>query len=400
MTRILFVDADEHTLNCYRDIVAPLREEWEAHFAASGKQAVTLLKSTRFDVVISALILPDGSGADLLEGTRKLQPHAARLILSAYSSVNEVLQVARSAHQILIKPFETQELMETLQRATKLRDILDNESVRNLISSVDTLPVLPDVYLQIMEELRSKEPSMKRIGTIVESDIGLSATILRLVNSPYFGFMRKIKSPSQGISLLGTDTLNGLVLSTGLMKQIDVNKYSSTILSGVWKHSFRTACYARQIAKMEHGETSFVEACFNGGLLHDVGKIILAESAGAEYQTVLQLVEKTGHPLWRMENGVFKVNHGDVGAYLLGLWGVDQGSVEAVWRHHRLERLEDQGFTPAAVVHVANYIDNTSRLGESGHGVDPICSAWLEKNDLTEHVELWQESCLGLNDNK
>lgn len=188
--KILFVDDEKAVLDGFRTMMHSKRKEWKSSFAISGADGVELLEDTSFDVVVSDMRMPGMDGADFLAKVAERQPGAIRIILSGYSDMPILLKSAKVAHQFLTKPCSSEQIIDTIQRVMDMSAILRNEEVRNVVGRLDALPVMPDIFVRITKELESSEPDLKYIGKMVERDVGISATLMKVVNSSFFGFLK------------------------------------------------------------------------------------------------------------------------------------------------------------------------------------------------------------------
>ena len=111
-----------------------------------------------------------------------------------------------------------------MTRACDLRVLLGEDSIKRIVSSMDSIPSFPSLYAEIIEELHSANASIQKLGEIVSKDMGMTAKILQLVNSAFFGLRRHVSSPSQAVSLLGLDTIKSLVLSVHIFTELDSNR--------------------------------------------------------------------------------------------------------------------------------------------------------------------------------
>jgi HD-like signal output (HDOD) protein len=143
---------------------------------------------------------------------------------------------------------------------------------------MQTLPSLPRLYTQIMKAVRSPEVSINSIGEIISQDVGMTARLLQLVNSAFFGLRQRVSSPSAAVTLLGLDTVKALVLTAEVFSQFDELSLWRTSLGHLWTHSLTVGRYARQIAQKENQERQLANEAFMAGLLHDCGKLVLAAS--------------------------------------------------------------------------------------------------------------------------
>ena len=140
--------------------------------------------------------------------------------------------------------------------------------------------------------------------------------------------------PAQAVNLLGLDTLNSLVLAVEVFSSFDPKKISARVLTRIWQHSVQTGTLARALAQEEAFDKNAIDDAAMAGLLHDLGKLILMDNFPEAYTQVLTAVRETGSQVHMAEHDIFSVSHAEVGAYLLGLWGLPQSIVEAVAFHH------------------------------------------------------------------
>ena len=291
---ILFVDDEQSVLDGFRTIVHSMRKEWKCWFALSGAEGLELIKREPFAVVIADMRMPGMDGADFLKEVENIQPGTIRMILSGYSEMQALLKSVKHAHQFLSKPCSSDKIIETIRRVTELAHILNDESVRTIVARLDALPAIPDLYVKISHELESSEPDLKRIGGLVERDVGMSATLMKVVNSSFFGFYENISSPTRAVTLLGTEAVKGLILGVHLLEKIDLSILAGYSVEKLWKHTLQAGYFAKAIAKLETSDESFIESCFIAGMLHDVGKLVFVTQMDPLYRPVLELARQIG----------------------------------------------------------------------------------------------------------
>ncbi len=192
--RVLFVDDEPKILEGLRRMLRPLRNEWEMSFVNSGQEALDILAQQPFDVIVTDMRMPAMNGAELLHEVRKRYPHMVRFVLSGQASQETMLRSIGPMHQYLSKPCDSGILKSTLTRSCQLRSILSNEKLHNLVSRIDWLPSLPSLYIEMVEELQKPEASTKILGKLISKDIAMSAKILQLVNSAFFGVRQHISN--------------------------------------------------------------------------------------------------------------------------------------------------------------------------------------------------------------
>jgi len=394
--RILFVDDEPQLLGGLRRMLWDRRADWDMHFAEGGPAALAFLENHPVDMVVSDVRMPGMDGPEFLEIVRQRWPGTVRMILSGHSDRDFVFRSIKPAHQFLSKPCPPEVLKTSIDRVLRLGGIFTDERLRETVARIDSLPVLPAVFTELTAELRSPNASVRAIAGILSRDVGLTAGILKLVNSSFFGIPRRIASTEQAITLLGLETVRSLVLSHSLFSCFDASRHSGFDLNLLWEHSLSTARCAKLLAAMEDGDKCDGDVCFMAGLVHDMGKLVFAAMSPDEYATVLATARSQNITLWEAEMAVLGVSHAEIGAYLLGLWGFDEAVVLGVARHHEPERAGDAQPLPVTLVHAANALEHELVVINRPYAPHPLHMEMLSALGLAGRVEAWREACRSL----
>jgi HD-like signal output (HDOD) protein/CheY-like chemotaxis protein len=391
MNTLLFVDDEPRVLQGLQRQLRAMRQEWEMHFVESGGQALDYMAAHPVDIIVSDMMMPRMDGSQLLGEVLKRHPQTVRIVLSGHAERESVLRLVGPAHQYLSKPCDADELRKAIVRAFALRDLLGNERLKQLTTRIKNLPSLPALQNQLTEELRKDSPDMEHIGAIVSRDIGMTAKILQLVNSAFFGLAQPVNSPADAAVYLGLNTLRSLVLSMGIFSQYDQHASRFFSLEALAQHSWITGAMARKVAQSERLDFKVVEQCFLAGLLHDTGQLVLAFGLPEEYAGVIARARSESLPLWQVEQECFGATHADVGAYLLALWGLPNPIIEAVAVHHHPARCVVPEFSPAVAVHVADIFAH--EFSKSGEPLLLLDTAYLTRIGCAERIETWRDQC-------
>jgi len=391
MKRILFVDDESLVLQGLQRMLRSMRGEWEMEFVDGGAKALERMAQQPFDVVVSDMCMPGMNGAELQNEVMKRFPKTVRLILSGHADKELILKCVGSTHQYLSKPCDAETLKMTVLRASSVEATLQNETLQKLVAQMDRLPSIPTLYTEIIQVLRHPETTIDEVGEIISRDIGMTAKILKLVNSAFFGLGREISTPAEAATYLGLDTIRSLVLSINAFSQFGPLKVEGFSLNALSDHSLQTASAAKALASEEGVDRKIVDEAFVAGMLHDTGKLVLAINFPEEFNTALREARQQNLTLAESEKQIFGADHADVGGYLLGLWGLPVPVVEAIALHHSPGRAVEKTFSPLTAVHVANVlVQERSEAAEMKPA--EIDFEYLADLGLSERLDQWRES--------
>lgn len=390
--RILFVDDDPNILAGIRRVLRPLRDDFDLQFTGSGREALAVMAGAEFDAVVSDMRMPGMDGADFLKKVQSLYPCTIRIMLTGQADEDAILRTVGVVHQFLEKPSDPEMLKSVLLRASVLHTLIADEKLKEIISGIESLPSLPEVYARLQRALIRSDVSVADVAAIIEEDMAMSAKVLQLVNSAFFGLFQQVESPARAVGLLGLETIKGIVLGMHIFSEI---KSESKLfsLNKLWAHSMAVGACAKQIALAETNNKAIIDHSFIAGILHDVGKLIFASKMSESYDRVVALARQQEVSLYDAEKEILHAGHDAVGAYLIGLWGLPGPVVEAIGFHHRLTEYPDNSFNPVLAVHAANAIYYEQRpddiLGASAH----LDYEYLEKLGFAERIEVWRKIC-------
>lgn len=391
---ILFVDEEKFVHKALKRSFRKMRQEWDMRFAAGPSDALEILENEPIEVIVTETVFQNQSGLDFLELVREGHPHSARIILSGYSGQDVVLKSVDLAHQYLAKPCEDEDLKTTISRAFMIKKLLNHQGLKEIVSRIDSLPTLPATYIELVEELKSEDASIERIGDIISKDIGLTAKILKMVNSSFFGLRQQITTPAKAVSMLGLDLVKAMALSSGTFDKFKHLKVPGFSLEQMWEHAMLTSTFAKIIAQAGGLDRREADTAFLAGLLHDIGKLLIAAHLPDSFAVINKLAEKISVPIFEAEEKVIGTNHSCIGAYLLGLWGLPQAIFDATAFHHSHHNWPDAKLNPAAIIHIANAL---AECGEDIHQprgiIDGLDYEYLEKADLLASLIHWKAAC-------
>lgn len=255
--------------------------------------------------------------------------------------------------------------------------------LKKIIMDTKTLPTLPGVINKLNTLSENEKSSVQEMAKIVSSDSVLSARILRLANSPSYGFYR-VSTISNAMILLGVNVVKSLALSSSIFEIMEKNSV------GLWEHSLAVGVAANIIArKLSLPEC---EEIATAALLHDIGKVIISLKCSEAETAIRKIIRDQEIYMQEAEQQVLDTDHAEVGAWLSKSWFLPDKLSEPISFHHDVGRSENHRIK-TSVVHIADVIIKASGFGSSGDSYVPKIQkvAWdclkLDEQILAEIVE-------------
>lgn len=356
MVNILFVDDDQSILNSMERLLFDVEEDWDFQFAASGKEALELFYETPFDVVVSDMRMPEMNGAELLREIKDKYPKTIRFILSGYSDMKLILETVQTAEQFLAKPIEPDVLISTIKGAIMSNSIIANEELIEKVSRFEVLPAVPKIYSRLCGIMESPDVTIDEISEVIETDVIVTAKILKLVNSAFFGLRRTIEKVSDAITYLGFDVVKALVLSTELFNGEEFEARNKRIIEKINLESFERAKVASEFVVLTGGNDKKKKETYLIGLLCDVGKIVFVENEYDKYEDVMAKSKKEGITCCEAEKDIFGISHCELSAYLLSKWGFSSAVISNILLHHEMDNIEKEELSSAGNILISNML--------------------------------------------
>lgn len=248
-------------------------------------------------------------------------------------------------------------------------------SVSLLISKVKEIVSLPDIYQKLMEVIDNPLSSAADVADVIGCDPGLTARLLRIVNSAFYSFPSKIDTVSRGVTILGTKELCDLALATSVINMFDGALDGLVDMNLFWHHSMGCGIFARKLALLRHEPNA--ERFFVMGVLHDIGRLILLSHAPEIIRTAIMRASRSRNTLYVTEKQLLNFTHADVGAALLNAWKLPASHQEAVAFHHKPSKSR-RFKLEASIIHVADILATATTMGSSGNVLVPdlVPAAW------------------------
>lgn len=332
------------------------RPDWQLSFVRSEAQALAALSSTAFDALISVMGSSEVDGPRLLGKVREHHPHVVRLCLPGNMEDEAFLRAMPVTHQFLGSPCTAETVLEVIERACALRSILQNTSIRELIGKLKALPAAPKTFEALSAAIARPNAHTADITGIVSRDTALAIKTLQIVNTAFFRRASPIMSIQAAVTYVGLEMLKALALSASLFDALEESATAGRLLTHLQTLSLRRAHLARLLL----GESRLAEEAFTAALMLDIGQAVLALGDPLQFERMIASARQQSLPWHEVEPRFFGVAHPEVGACLLGLWGLPLELVETVAYHHRPACAQHAETRVLAAVHVADVLAASS----------------------------------------
>jgi HD-like signal output (HDOD) protein len=317
-----------------------------AEYVTTPGDAEERLDSGSYDLLITTIQDRHDPHASLIHRCDLQHRDTARLVISDDPKVRDRVP----AHLAIQHRLTGRDLQSGIQGALRWHGRLHHVKLAELVAGSRKLPSIPDVYLAVEKELNGPDPSMHRVGEIIQGDPALATTVLRVVNSATFGLRREVGDIIQAAAMLGEKTISSLVLAASMYstKAID-----GKLVTRMWRDALSVGNLARRFAADAGLGRSDVEESHLAGLIHDIGDIVLLQNWPAEFSAIDVKNRE------RSEVETFGATHADIGGFVATLWDLPAGVVDAITHHHTPSAgLHTEFISPVTAVHVARaYVD-------------------------------------------
>jgi putative nucleotidyltransferase with HDIG domain len=367
MKNILFVDDEQPVLDGLRSRLHRLHTKWSMEFVNSGAQAIERMQTRPYDVIVTDMRMPAMDGAKLLEIVSVRWPQAIRIVLSGYSELDQTARLVPLAHQYLSKPCQPQQLENVIDRCLLLHELLNQPRLREIVGRIRKLPSLPSIYVALQSIVRNDNVTLSEVAALVTADSALAARVLQIVNSAFFRLSRKISNIEQAVSYLGFQAIRNLALSVEIFSQWPAGACAGLDLKKLQQHAHTVAAAASAFT----AKTPLADDAMLAGLLHDIGYWILAQECPDDLCNAVELAVSTQIPLHCAETRIIGASHAEIGAYLLGIWGLPYPVVEAVAHHHQPARVAHSSFDVLAAIVIGQSFARTNDESAFGTQVPP-----------------------------
>lgn len=356
--KILFIDDQENILQSLKLSLRGKRTEWDMSFAQSGQEALSMFQQIWPDVVVTDMRMPNMDGGVVLKNIQKLKPDVGKIILSGYSDKETVFKNIQHANEYLSKPCKTSDLVEAINNTLKSNVMIENETIKKIVSEIETIPSSPEAYNNLISLLSKDDTTPEEIGKVISQDIALSTILMRIANCAFFNFPTPAQNITHAVKMMGQQTLLNITKASHLFENIGSLENPRFSINMLWDHSLRVAQFAKTIAYDAGLSESLHNDCFMAAMFHDIGKFIIASRMEREFSEIITLVEEEQCPVYSAERQILGTTHADIGAYLLARWGFSHSQISIIRTHHDESVVTAATPTPQMVLFIANCMDH------------------------------------------
>lgn len=362
MKRVLFVDDEPALLEALRRRLYRAMSKWEMTFVQNAALAIEQLHARPYDVIVTDMRMARMDGAQLLEIVSTMSPQTIRIVLSGYAEERQVMRLVPLAHRYVSKPCEPDRLEEVIERCLRLQGLLQEPRVRAIVGRIRQLPALPRVYARLRDVIAREDATTSQVAEVIASDSAVTAKVLHVVNSAFFRLARPITRVEQAVVHLGFSAIRNLTLSAEVFCAWAGAAGGEIEPEQLQEHARIVAAGACALAAGQ----PWAEDALLAGLLHDIGYWVLLQQCPQEVAQTIALARERALPLCEAERAVLDATHAEVGAYLLGLWGLPYPVLEAVAYHHNPMLAPHNEFDLLAAVAVSQAITTAATPPHDG----------------------------------
>ncbi len=393
LKNIIFVDDDMNITNGIKRSLRRERDKWRTFYAVSGREALQIMEQNQIDLIVTDMLMPDMRGDELLQQVSEYYPATVRIILSGYADEATLKNAMRVAHQYLSKPCSLELLKETIAQVFKIQSCIYNPLIINSLGDINQLPSLPSIYHELKQEISNPNSTSQSIADIFTHDIALSAKLLQLVNSSYFGLNRKVSNLVEAVNLIGITQVTSLVLNTFIKESFAVhNSKYSLYLDSISSNSLRTAALAKKISFAENQQEDRPDQAYLGALLHNMGLLIFMSKLPEKFDMLLTELEQSNTPVIELEKQIFGFTHAEAGAYVLGLWKIPPRVIESILLQFSPYETEYNGVNALTAVHVSATLlkPATPQINDRLFDMH-LDTAYLERIGKLDRLPTWEK---------
>jgi putative nucleotidyltransferase with HDIG domain len=390
--KILLVSHETEFSSLLAGNIAAAHPTWVVCLASGGKEGLELLSNGSFDLLVCDLQLPVLDGVAFLTIARESSPTTIRLAVGLPQKTDAMLKAYALAQQCFAKPCQNASLMKVIEGSLTKADQLRDQDLKKVLLYIDSFPAIPVVHRDLLAALGNSVAGLDGVADLIAKDPGLTSKILQVANSSFFGSQQKISSIMESVALLGTNIIRTIAITYKFLGQLSSVEENRVLQQRLWEHSVEVSKIAMRLVDDFGSKRTLRDQACTLALLHDLGKLVLADFSPREYAAAVKASLVNGTPVWRMEKEHLGISHAEVGAILFSLWGLPADIVEAVRFHHEPSKCSLTGLSTEllAILHLSDLIEYkiNARMYEGLPGMDVD---FLKAQGLSVDLQYWTD---------
>ncbi|KAA3633381.1 MAG: HDOD domain-containing protein, partial [Calditrichaeota bacterium] len=376
---ILFLFDSGDTKTGLHNLYNELGKEHDCIHITQVEEASELIKSKKIDVVICETDINGKSGIEFQKFVFNSQSQIVRFLYSDTTDKELVYKSTKFIHQYITSDCKPNQFVSIIKNTIGLRELLNDRKLHEKLNSISSLPTPPDIYQKLMSELQKDDVSIRNVADVIKKDVSITAKILQIVNSAFFGMKTHVESPLHAVNLLGIDTVKSLVMTAGVFTQFSESSDSGFTIESIYDKSVTVGATARHLANSLGMLTKQTEEALMAGMLHDVGKLIMMQYFPEELRKSVILSKEKEIPLFEAQKEIFGISDAILGAYLLSLWGLLQSILEALPLHYPPSETPVPLTNVTTAVHLAYAFTHDLSHNINALTKSAVCQRYIEK---------------------
>lgn len=386
---VLFIDHDSSIQESLRCITTVDKNVYLFHFASNEQDASKVLAAEKVDIIIWDILQIINNGFSFLNHVAQQYPHLIRILIAGDSSQEQALKSTVPVHHFFNRPADVMVIKKYIDRITAVRNLLGSDTMQRLSTRVVSLPSLPGIFYELMEEMEKPEPSIPKISRLIETDSFLTARIIQLVNSASMGVAHRINDVGQAITLLGLDMTRTLIVYVGMHTYLHSSAPILYTAEAINSQGLLMGRVAYAICLSETGSISQAREAMMAGILNNLGYLLLLNNPQIQ-SDIRNMLLSASQTLMEAEQMLTGVTHAEIGAYFLGIRGFDEDLLEAVAFYYRPGVRPALHFNTLTALHAASVLTPSPLNSVIPCKKSSFDIQYLDKLGLLKRIDSWQ----------
>ncbi len=343
--------------NDQKSLLGMGKGSWSVESVCPPQEVLGRLENHRYDLLLLDARSDAAVETEFIDEMRRTAPESIPVVFDR-DEANEFRVRTRVSRAGIADYVQCQEsFQDQVSRECLVVRLAEDECTRRIQPLITRTPTQRGIYHRVVEEVNSPHGSLERVADFIANDPMLTAKVLQMVNSAALGMRRRFVDAHEAVIMLGGERIKSMIVFVEVFSICEKFRFVRFSPDKLWRHSLAVGRLARELMRSRSRSIEAADASFTGGLLHDVGKLMLAINLPEQYREVLEDVEEdSNEDIWASEVKFLQTSHAEVGAMILESWNLPYPILEAVGYHHAPNRLSKEGFSPLDAVAVANVL--------------------------------------------